>query len=318
MGLLNFLTQPNPILIKLIYIPLFITIIIILLKNSKYIFNKESKKVHSIIIFSLDFLAIMFIFFDFILMNNQNSSIINSIFPFIFTYLCISETLHIRENIELENSNEKIKNLETYNKTLNTKNDELSAFKHDFYNIIQTIGGLLQIGKYDNLKRYYNDLNIDCQIINDMEKLNPEMVKNPEVLTLLVNKYELAKQKGIRMNLEIYSDLSNLNTDLFQIIRILGILLDNAIEASTECEEKILNIELRKTKNNTETIIIENSYCNKEINTDSIFKKGFSTKKDNTGLGLWKVNKIIKQHRNLSLYTYKNDELFTQKLDICI
>jgi len=230
-------------------------------------------------------------------------------------YLIIIEKLYIRRYNEIENSSEKIKSLELDNKTLTTKYDELSAFHHDFNNIIQTIGGLLYIGKYDNLKRYYKGLKIDCQTLNDMENFNTQKINNPEILALLINKYELAKQNGIKINLEIYSDLSKINSDIFQIIRILGILLDNAIEANKDCVEKILNIEL-KQEINKQIIIIENSYSNKDVSTNNIFQKGFSTKKGNRGLGLWKVNKIISNNKNLNLYTSKSSDLFIQQLEI--
>ena len=71
--------------------------------------------------------------------------------------------------------------------------------------------------------------------------------------------------------------------------------------------------------------IIENSYSNKNVNTDEIFEKGYSSKEDHFkedhsknyhGLGLWEVRKIIKKHKNLNLYTTKNNLLFKQQLEI--
>ena len=48
---------------------------------------------------------------------------------------------------------------------------------------------------------------------------------------------------------------------IYEFARILGILLDNAIEASSECEEKIINLTFRNdSKNSRELIIIENTY----------------------------------------------------------
>ena len=316
MGILKIL-KTNPILTQFISIPFCIIILILLLKFILNILNKLSPKNRKIFLCISNTILMIITFIEFILLNIESHIIISLICLLVFIYMLINESLYIKDFNELKNSYAKIQLLELDNKTLNTKYDELSAFHHDFNNIIQTIGGLLSIEKYDNLKRYYRGLKIDCQTLNDMEIFNNTKINNPEILSLLINKYELAKQNGIRMNLEIYSDLSKLSTDIFQIVRILGILLDNAIEASKECDEKILNIEF-KFEENMQTIIIENSYINREINTDTLFKKGFSTKAGNTGLGLWKVNKILKHHKNLQLYTSKNSELFTQKLNISI
>ena len=317
MGNLNFFTQSNPILLKIISIPFCIVISILIFKSTEYLFRKISYKKKKITMFYLEGILIFVILIDYIFINNKNMILVNFSCIFSLIYCVLEFGIHIKEYRKIKESNAQIEKLEIFNKTLNIKYDELSAFHHDFNNIIQTIGGLLYIGKYDNLKRYYRGLKADCQTINDMEKFNLKQIKNPEILTLIVNKYELAKQNGIRMNLEFYSELNILNSDIFQIIRILGILLDNAIEATKECNEKNLNIEFR-IKENIQSIIIENTYSNKDVNTECIFKKGFSTKNGNRGLGLWKVNKIIKYHKNLKLHTYKKKDFFVQKLDIVI
>ena len=104
---------------------------------------------------------------------------------------------------------------------------------------------------------------------------------------------------------------------IYEFARILGILLDNAIEASAECEEKIINLTFRNdTKNSRQLVIVENTYKNKDIDTDKIFEKGFSGKENHTGLGLWEVRKLVKKNNNLNLYTSKNDKYFSQQLEI--
>ena len=99
------------------------------------------------------------------------------------------------------------------------------------------------------------------------------------------------------------------------ITRVLGILLNNAIEASKECDDKIINVIFRKNGNRNE-IVIENTYKNKYIDIDRIFEKNYSTKKGNSGIGLWEVKKILKKHKNLNLYTSKNNKFFSQQFEI--
>ena len=104
---------------------------------------------------------------------------------------------------------------------------------------------------------------------------------------------------------------------IYDFARILGILLDNAIEASSESDEKIINITFRNdSKNSRQLIIIENSYKDKNIDTDKIFEKGISGKENHTGLGLWEVRQILKKTNNANLFTSKTDELFSQQLEI--
>ena len=95
--------------------------------------------------------------------------------------------------------------------------------------------------------------------------------------------------------------------------------MDNAIEAASECDEKIINVEIRKDfKVNRQLLIIENTYKEKDVDLDKIYEKGYSSKPNNTGLGLWEVRQIMKKNNNLNLYTTKNDEFFNQQLEIYI
>ena len=124
-------------------------------------------------------------------------------------------------------------------------------------------------------------------------------------------------EKDIKVNITFLLDLSTLHMKIYEFARILGILLDNAIEASSESEEKIINLTFRNDiKNSRELIIVENTYQDKNIDTEKIFEKGISGKENHTGLGLWEVRKLIKKNNNINLYTAKNDKFFSQQLEI--
>ena len=101
----------------------------------------------------------------------------------------------------------------------------------------------------------------------------------------------------------------------YELTRIVGILLDNAIEASKECKHKHINIAFRKD-NYRQLLIIENTYNDKQISMDKIFEKNYSTKQHNTGLGLWEVRRILNKHSHLNLHTTKNEQYFSQQLEI--
>ena len=126
-----------------------------------------------------------------------------------------------------------------------------------------------------------------------------------------------ASNLNIKMSVEVFMDLNIINMKIYEFTRILGILMDNAIEASSECDEKIINVVIRSDFNqHRQLLIIENTYKDKSVNLDKIYEKGFSTKEKNTGLGLWEVNKIIKRHKNLARFTTKDDKFFKQQIEI--
>ena len=119
------------------------------------------------------------------------------------------------------------------------------------------------------------------------------------------------------MHIYYLLDLQQLNMKIYEFARILGILLDNAIEAAENSKEKLINVSFRQdSKNHRNIISIENSYSNKDVNTEAIFNKGFTEKENHSGIGLWEVRKIISKNNNVNLFTTKTDDFFKQQLEI--
>lgn len=222
---------------------------------------------------------------------------------------------------KLEITTESLEEERLYNKTLTILYDNIRGFKHDFNNIVQAIGGYVSTNNIEGLKDYYSDLIKDCKKANNLAVLNPELINNPAVYSLLTSKYHKATELGITMNFEVFLDLETLNIKTYDLTRILGILLDNSIEACSKCDEKDIYITIRKdNKASRQLFVIENTYANKSVDTDRIFEKGYTSKIEddgkNHGLGLWEVRQILKKNNNLNLFTTKSNRLFKQQLEI--
>ncbi|MGN1384746.1 MAG: GHKL domain-containing protein [Clostridia bacterium] len=220
---------------------------------------------------------------------------------------------------KLEITSRDLEQAQLYNKTLAILHDGLRAFKHDFHNIVHAIGGYVDTEDLEGLRKYYSQLLTDCQRVNNLTGLSPETINHPAIYNVLANKYHKANETGIKINLEIFLDLSEIDKSMkiYEFTRILGILLDNSIEAAKECDEKLINLTIRKDERKHQLLlIIENTYKNKNVDTEKIYEKGFSTKTGNTGLGLWEVRQILKRNDNLNLFTSKDSEYFKQQLEI--
>ena len=219
--------------------------------------------------------------------------------------------------MKLEKTTEDLEQEKMCNKTLQILHDNIRAFKHDFSNILASIGGYVETDDMEGLKKYYEQLLQDCNHVNNLSSLSPDSINNPAVYVVLANKYYKADELGIKITLESFIDFNNLYMEIYEFTRILGILMDNAIEAASECDNKIINVTIRNDKKqNRQLLIIENTYKDKDINVDRIYEKGYSTKPNNTGLGLWEVDKIINKHKNLTRFTSKTDEFFKQQIEI--
>lgn len=272
----------------------------ILLLNS--IFGFMALAIQSvIIIYYIDILPITITFLSFL---------------FLLAYISIS-IYSLTRVIKLNQTTKQLENAEEYNNTLRILHDNVRGFKHDFDNIVTTIGGYVKTNDMNGLQKYYLQLEDDCQKVSNLYILNPEIINNPGIYNLLTSKYREADSKNIKINMSLLLDLCNLKMKIYEFARILGILLDNAIEASEECEDKIINIIFRDDdKRHCQLIIIENTYKNKDVDTIKIFGKGISGKENHTGLGLWEVNKILRKNNNVSLFTNANKKYFSQQLEI--
>ena len=214
--------------------------------------------------------------------------------------------------IDLENANNTIH-------SLTILHDQVRSFKHDFDNMVNSIGGYVVNEDIEGLKKYYNQLLEECHKTNNLYALSPAVINHPAIYHLLATKYYEADHKNIQINLDVFLDLNEIEErmKIYDFTRILGILLDNAIEATVECEKKIINVTFRKEMSNDMiAVIIQNTYNNKDVNTETIYQKGVSSKENHSGLGLWKIRQILMHNNNLNLFTTKNDEFFTQQFEI--
>lgn len=218
---------------------------------------------------------------------------------------------------KLISTKKQLANAEEYNKTLQIIHDSVRCFKHDFDNTVATLGGYIQTNDMEGLKNYYKQLENECEKVNNLYILNPEIINNPGIYSLLTNKYHKAEKQDVKLNISVLMDLNTINMKIYDFTKILGILLDNSIDAASTCEEKTINVIFREDdKNKRQLLIIENTYSDKNVDINKIFDKGVTGKENHTGLGLWEIRKILKRNNNLNLYTTKNDKYFTQQFEI--
>ncbi len=308
------------LLITMILLKLIIYIVInktkIKLEMPENLENKAKKQVIQISIISS-----LLILIDEIEVLNCIETLPNSAYLFdiilVLSYYFIS-TIGIIKIIQINKDKNQIDDLKGCQERLQDSYDSVCSFRHDFRNIMQSFGGYIATKDINGLQKMYNDVIEECQEMNNQNNIDKEKINNPAVYQLINSKYLLAKKESVKIKLEVYIDINKLKIKTYELCRILGILIDNAIEAAKECDDKVISIKFIKDKyNNRDLIVIENTCKNQLIDLSKLKEKGFSTKKNKIfhGLGLWKVNQIIKKNENLRLYTSR-DKIFKQQLEI--
>ncbi len=296
--------------------------IIFIFKHNKINFKLQTdidKHTNKIILANL-FLGILMLSLQAILTFYyiNNIPIIISIFNFILLFLYFFISFYsLTKVIKLQTTTRDLENAESYNNTLTILYDNVRGFKHDFDNMINVIGGYIDRNDMDGLKQYYLGLKKDCVRVNNAHVLNPKLINNSGIYNLVISKHQKATESKVNVHFEIFFDFNDLKMPIYEFSKILGILLDNAIEAAKECEEKQVNLMFRSSqRNHVQIITVENTYKNKDIDTKKIFEKGVSGKENHSGIGLWEINQIIMKHNNIVLRTTKDNNLFKQQLEI--
>jgi two-component system sensor histidine kinase AgrC len=184
-----------------------------------------------------------------------------------------------------------------YEKQLDKKNKVI----HDFKNQLLVINGFV-LKENKPLKKYLNTL------VSDLKNADNISIKELNKLPLgglrgLLS-CKLADIDELNIKLSIYVDekvskLEQLNINIYKnVVKILGIYLDNAIEASSESPKKEIGIEMFKDKDKL-IFIISNSYKG-ELQESKLGLVGYSSKGKNRGYGLAYVKDIIKKETNLN------------------
>lgn len=306
----------------LFFVYVIISIIILFLKYKKIIFSLKGnigKKTVNMLLANLIFAIIalsIHLFQTYYYINTIPIQISLFNFVLILAYFLFSFSSLVKAmNLDITMRN--LENSENYNKSLTILYDNVKGFKHDFDNVINTMDGFVQAKDYTGLQNYYNSLKDHCMTVKTVELLNPNSINNPGIYNLLVTKYQKACDENIFMKFDFFIDFSKINFPLYEFSKILGILLDNAIEAAKECEIKKIIASFRESrKNNVQIITIENTYVDKNIDTEKIFEKNYSRKKSHSGIGLWEVKQIVNRNHNIVLNTYKTENYFVQQLEL--
>ncbi|WP_242846654.1 sensor histidine kinase [Clostridium sp. K25] len=219
------------------------------------------------------------------------------------------------QNLKMLKIKEKEYNqLKLYSKSIENLIDDISTFKHDYNNIVFMMNGYLQNNDYNGLKQYFKKRIFSEEKYYDISKL--KKIKNSGVKGLLSAKISEIIKNNIKVNIEIFNEINTIYIEELDLCRILGIFLDNALEASKYSREKFISISF--IEDNGLNIIILNSYNNNNISLNSIFKKGYSSKGINRGIGLYNVRSILdeKYPNNTILNTYIKNNSFIQDLYI--
>ena len=208
--------------------------------------------------------------------------------------------------------------LQNYTNQVENMYSTLRSFKHDYNNVMLSMSGFIENDDMEGLRDFFDNkvAPINKQLTKNAAHLNQLMnIKIPELKSLISAKLLYAAELNINITLEIETEITALPMDSIDLARVLGIFLDNAIEAALETEKPVLKF-LLYTTGNTCTLLIQNTYVDKGLPVSEFKKNGVSTKGPTRGIGLSNANQILQKYSHIQWSEKAEENMFTQQLRI--
>lgn len=213
---------------------------------------------------------------------------------------------------------EQYESLREYTANLEHVYHNLRSFKHDYINIMASISSFLEEGEYDALHSYFNTyiLPLKSTINQNTETLNNLMnVHVLELKSLLSVKLMSAMEQGIQVTIDIPDTIDQIRLNPIDLTRVLGIYLDNAMEAASETEHPVIAFHMASV-HNCIAIMIANSFLDKGLPVSEMAQLNVTSKGENHGIGLYNANQILNQYDTVFHETFIEDGQFIQHLQI--
>lgn len=266
-------------------------------------FKLNIEKIHSIdalLFLSIIMLTLFAVIYskDFNNYFNVFIIILATIYISYSTYMVIKKQVYING---LERKNKELLNL--YKNYIETS-DSLKELKHNLKNDMCTLKTVVPKNKQTLINNLIKKYNLKCEWLNDMGVI-PKGLEG-----IIYLKKNEAESKNIKLIINNATKQEIAEKDFLDVSDIIGIMLDNAIEASIVSKNNYVVIDIRDEKDIMYIKII-NKFKN-SVDTSEIGNKNYSTKVKKSGIGLNYIKKIKNNNIKNSI-EIKND-LFIAKV----
>lgn len=248
--------------------------------------------------------------------NSQKQQVENKIFVLLVIFICIFGVYlkhEIKNNQKLIQLEYEKMMLETYIETLEKIQLEIKKNQHDYKNLLMGIRGFISKDGID--KKSLEDFLLKNQLIFTNDQITSGTLNQlkginlPSVKGLISTKIIQAVQIGIKTKIKCSETIEFNEVDSFNLSRIFGIILDNAIEACAGRDNSIIEMIILDEKKHI-LIFVANSCSESILN----LKIGESSKGANRGFGLKNLKDIVQNSDHLELETTCSNHIFSQKI----
>mgnify|MGYP000987717604 FL=1 len=204
--------------------------------------------------------------------------------------------------------------LQNYTDEIVSLYNEIRGFRHDYAGMMVSMQTAIDSKDLQEIDRIYNEVFVKANHKLRSDKYTYFDLNNLEdsaLRSVIAQSIANARVHNIDYILEVKDIISPLSMELLDLVRVMSILLNNAVEGALESYRKQMEVAVIKLESEI-LIIIQNSRKNRSIKPEEIFNIGYSTKGINRGIGLNNVKEILEKYDDVILETEIDEERFKQ------
>jgi sensor histidine kinase regulating citrate/malate metabolism len=175
--------------------------------------------------------------------------------------------------------------------------ESLRSQNHEAANRLHTVVSLVEMGRTADAIDFATDELELAQLLTDRVVGS---VSDPVVSALLLGKTAQAAERGVRLRITEGTEVTGLPVEQRDAVTILGNLIDNAIDAVVESEERVVEVTVEASVAGL-VVLVEDSGPGVPAGVaDQVFERGWSTKTSDgpvgRGLGLALVVQAVRKY----------------------
>lgn len=243
-----------------------------------------------------------------------NTILLTAYFILLIVLIGIIISIYLKK-YELMVKEKELSNFSVYIQSLEQVNKDMQKFRHDYLNILLSLKGYIADKDWAGLETYFEQgiLKFEQKTLESNKILaHLNNIRNLALKGLIFNKVSSAIEQNLKVSLEVPNPLK-LEDDLIDLTRILGILLDNAIENCIEDRQEFIQLAVIEQRDST-LFVIRNKMDEKVIDINKLFREGYTTKEQGHGLGLSTVKKIVDSSSDMLLNISVENNWFNVEL----
>ena len=225
-----------------------------------------------------------------------------------------SYKVQIEREIALKQKKFEQEHLQTYTDEIVALYNEIRGFRHDYAGMLVSMQMAIDSGNLQEIDRVYNEVLVEVNQKLRSEKYTYFDLNNIEdsaLRSLIAQSIVYARNNDVEFTLEVKDTITRLSIDLLDLVRIMSVLLNNAVEGAAESYLK--QMEVAVIRMDLETVIVIQNSCKITMSpSEDLFELGFSTKGRNRGIGLNNVKEILDKYENIILETEIEESTFRQ------